>query len=121
MPTIELLLHEIPWDSPFHVSRDGVNIVVIRSKSGVSAFEDVCPHAFWPLSQGQVNDGVLECPGHGWEFHVETGRCLNAPAYCLTSVAVLVDGERICLEYESRTVPGGRQLAGAPQAACKGA
>lgn len=77
-----------------------MKLVILRTESQISAYEDVCPHAFWPLSEGIVRDGVLECPGHGWEFSVSTGHCLNAPAYCLTPVSLHVSGEQIHLEWE---------------------
>lgn len=100
MPNIELALAAIPMDQPLHVKGHGVRIVVIRSQRGIHAYEDVCPHAGWPLSNGEVNCGVLECPGHGWEFSVETGRCVNAPAYSLTPIPLRVDGDRLFLECE---------------------
>jgi nitrite reductase/ring-hydroxylating ferredoxin subunit len=57
------------------------------------AYRDVCPHAFWPLSDGTVHDTVLECPGHGWQFDAETGACITAPSYCLTPVQVTIVDE----------------------------
>jgi hypothetical protein len=47
-----------------------------------------------------LSNGVLECPGHGWEFDVVTGRCLNAPANCLTPVAVTVTGNTVQLQWK---------------------
>ena len=79
-----------------------MKLVAIRSAAGIFAYEDVCPHAFWPLSDGVAQNGVLECPGHGWEFSVENGRCLNAPAYCLTPVSVNVQGEMVLLQWEQK-------------------
>jgi UDP-MurNAc hydroxylase len=39
-----------------------------------------CPHLRADLSRfGTVKDGnVLHCKVHGWEFDLETGRCLNS-------------------------------------------
>jgi nitrite reductase/ring-hydroxylating ferredoxin subunit len=117
MQTIELRLQEIPLNAPFHVKHEGTDIVVIRSSEAVTAYLDVCPHASWPLSKGEVIDGVLECPGHGWEFQIETGRCLTAPAYCLTAVAVIVDGDCVRLEFEPAPPAAREQTAG--QKACR--
>jgi nitrite reductase/ring-hydroxylating ferredoxin subunit len=99
MPHIEIKLEEIPLDTPFRVEHPSTAIVVIRTEQGVRAFEDRCPHAFWPLSSGEIYDGVLECPGHGWEFDVTSGRCLNAPAYCLNPVSVTVAAETVQLHW----------------------
>jgi nitrite reductase/ring-hydroxylating ferredoxin subunit len=99
MPIIELSLQEIPSETLFRVKREGVAMVVFRSAGRVSAFADVCPHAAWPLSQGEVEEGVVECPGHGWKFSLATGQCLNAPAYCLTPVLTTIEGDRVRFEF----------------------
>ena len=46
---------------------------------GPSAFDDRCPHRGASLSMGRVQDGVLECPYHGWRFAAD-GRCAKVPA-----------------------------------------
>jgi nitrite reductase/ring-hydroxylating ferredoxin subunit len=102
MPHVEIALSEIPINTPFRVEHEGLKIVVVRTESQVAAFEDACPHAFWPLSDGIVRDGVLECPGHGWEFRVSTGRCVNAPSYCLVAISVETDGPIVRMKWDSK-------------------
>ena len=99
MPNAELSLAGLPADSLVHIEQNGANLLVVHSQGRVFAYQDRCPHAFWPLSQGTLAGTVLECPGHGWEFDIRTGRCLNAPAYCLSSVAVTVSGDTVALEW----------------------
>ena len=42
-------------------------------------FPDVCPHRLVPLSEGRINnDGLLECPYHGWSFAGD-GQCRSIP------------------------------------------
>ena len=100
MPHVDLPLTEIELNLPLRVEHAGMALVVVRTEAGVAAFEDSCPHACWPLSEGEVFDGVLECPGHGWEFHLPSGRCLNAPAYCLTPVSVTVAAGTVRMQWE---------------------
>jgi nitrite reductase/ring-hydroxylating ferredoxin subunit len=101
MPHAEISIAEVPLNVPTRLEHEGAKLVILRTESQIVAYVDVCPHAFWPLSQGTVRDGVLECPGHGWEFSVRTGLCLNAPTYCLTPVALRVQNETIRLQWES--------------------
>jgi phenylpropionate dioxygenase-like ring-hydroxylating dioxygenase large terminal subunit len=43
------------------------------------AFDDKCPHRLAPLSEGRIaEDGLLECPYHGWAFTGD-GRCDRIP------------------------------------------
>lgn len=99
MPHVDLAPADIPADKLIYVEHDGTKIVVMRSRERFYAFHNACPHAFWPLSEGSLQNGVLECAGHGWEFSVETGRCLNAPVYCLTPVSVTLLEGSVRLEW----------------------
>jgi nitrite reductase/ring-hydroxylating ferredoxin subunit len=97
MPHIDLAVEDLAIDTPMRFEHDGTTIVVIRTSQGIAAFADRCPHAHWPLSAGELVDGRLECPGHGWQFDPMTGNCLTSPAYQLTpyTVVVLHGGVRI--------------------------
>jgi nitrite reductase/ring-hydroxylating ferredoxin subunit len=100
MRHIDLIVADIPDSTPVRIEDGRNGIVVIRIGDHLSAFEDSCPHAQWRLSEGEIVDGVLECPGHAWEFCSDTGRCLNVPAYRLIRIdAVQADGTaRLFLE-----------------------
>ncbi len=38
-----------------------------------------CPHLKADLTRfGEIDDGVLTCTLHGWQFELETGRCLTS-------------------------------------------
>lgn len=39
-----------------------------------SALDNQCPHQKGPLGEGSIEDGVLRCPWHGWDFHPCTGK-----------------------------------------------
>jgi nitrite reductase/ring-hydroxylating ferredoxin subunit len=101
MPTADIPVKDLPLDTPISFEQAGTKIVVLRTNDGVYAFDDVCPHAFWPLSSGFYQNGVLECPGHAWEFDVRSGRCQTASAYCLTSVPVTVRDDIVHLAWET--------------------
>lgn len=60
------------------------------------AFEDQCPHRLAPLSQGRIaEDGLLECPYHGWTFQGD-GVCERIPQ-ALTGTAPQ-DSKRACVQ-----------------------
>jgi toluene monooxygenase system ferredoxin subunit len=102
MPHANHPIADLPENVPVKLEHEGMKLVLIRTETSVVAYEDVCPHAFWPLSDGTVQNGVLGCPGHGWEFSVANGRCLNAPAYCLTPVSVSVQGDTVLLSWDQK-------------------
>ena len=92
MPRIDVRLDEIPLGTLFRVECDGSPIVLIRTSGGVSAFFDRCPHAHWPLSEGKLQDGLLQCVGHGWQFDVRTGECLTVSEKISAYEVVIEDG-----------------------------
>ena len=57
----------------------GQGWALVRFGDDVAAFADACPHRRARLSAGQVSDGALQCPYHGWRFAAD-GRCVEIPA-----------------------------------------
>lgn len=55
-------------------------IAVFRVGDAVYAIGDRCSHAEASLSEGEVFDLGVECPRHGSEFDLRTGRPLSFPA-----------------------------------------
>lgn len=64
-------------DFPTGVEVLGQKIGLFLHQDQVHALEDVCPHAYALLSQGFVEDGVVECPLHAARFEINGGKCLN--------------------------------------------
>jgi len=57
----------------------GTPVALFRDGAGAAAaLVDRCPHRNFPLSDGRVSDGALECPYHGWRF-AASGDCLEVP------------------------------------------
>lgn len=46
----------------------GEEIVVFRTRDGVGALKDRCPHRGMRLSKGHVEQDRLFCPYHGWSY-----------------------------------------------------
>jgi len=55
-------------------------IALFRVDDSVYALGDRCSHAEASLAEGEVFDGIVECPRHGSEFDLETGRPHSLPA-----------------------------------------
>jgi len=73
-------LAELAPESALAVDIDGAEVAVVRSGDRVYAIADECSHASIPLSEGDVEDGTLECYLHGSRFDLATGRPLGLPA-----------------------------------------
>lgn len=54
-------------------------IAVFRLDDGIFAIADLCSHGAASLSEGIVENGVVECPFHSGTFDVRTGKPLTFP------------------------------------------
>ena len=55
-------------------------IAIARCAEGLFAFEDHCTHKGGPLSDGALVDCTVQCPWHGSQFDIRTGRVVAGPA-----------------------------------------
>lgn len=65
---------------PIHVDVAGFPLCLARSRGQVYALLDVCSHGQVALSDGDVEDGYIECWLHGSRFSLETGDPTGPPA-----------------------------------------
>ena len=55
------------------VEVDGVAIALFEAAGQVYAFADTCMHQDRSLVKGTLLHGRVICPGHQWQFDLETG------------------------------------------------
>jgi phenylpropionate dioxygenase-like ring-hydroxylating dioxygenase large terminal subunit len=66
--------------APMAVTLLGTRIVLWRAPGDdFVAAPDRCPHREAPLSEGELHEGCLVCPYHGWTYGDE-GRCVDVPS-----------------------------------------
>ncbi|ABE57494.1 MULTISPECIES: non-heme iron oxygenase ferredoxin subunit [Chromohalobacter] len=70
---------QVQEDFPFSAKVDDKEVGIYLLDGEYFALEDVCPHAYALLSQGFVEDGMVECPLHEAAFDIRTGKCLREP------------------------------------------
>ncbi len=58
----------------------GQRVVVGRCDEGIFAFADACTHKGGPLSDGALVGCTVQCPWHGSQFDLKTGRVVAGPA-----------------------------------------
>jgi len=100
-------LRDIPERSGLRVVVDdiGIGLYRVEEDEGVAvyAMEDACPHAGFPLSEGELAGCVISCHAHGWPFDVRTGFDPdNADGFPIPCFAVRVDGDQVFVDLEAR-------------------
>ncbi|MEO1657730.1 MAG: non-heme iron oxygenase ferredoxin subunit [Pseudomonadota bacterium] len=66
-------------DSVFGVIVGGKRIAIYSVDGAVYATDDMCSHGQASLSEGWLEDGLIECPLHQGLFDVRTGEPKGAP------------------------------------------
>lgn len=73
------------WDGEMESFDVGETEVLILKVSGeIRAYDGICPHQSFSLVEGQLEEGVLTCRAHGWEFDALTGTSINPRGNALT-------------------------------------
>ena len=67
-------------ETPLAVEVAGIAVCVVRVAGEFFAVHDECTHEAVPLSEGDVEDGAIECWRHGSRFDLRSGTVLNPPA-----------------------------------------
>lgn len=74
---------------------NGEKLLFYRHGSTVACFQNACAHLGFPLHDGEVREGIIACPHHGFRYDLMTGECLTAPEVQLQPHAVRIIGNRV--------------------------
>ncbi len=75
-------------------------VLLYRKGEIVSCVDNVCAHLGMPLEMGEISDGIITCPYHGFQYLLETGECMTVPEVQLKVHAVRVIGDKIEVRLE---------------------
>jgi 3-phenylpropionate/trans-cinnamate dioxygenase ferredoxin subunit len=94
-------LTDLPEEGAIRVDLDGTAVCIARSGGSVYAISDICSHADVSLSEGEVEDGHIECWLHGSNFDLRTGKPIALPATKpVATYPVTVEGDDVFVKLE---------------------
>lgn len=88
-------LDEVPAGGAHRVALPGRPALAVFNLEGhIHVTDDTCTHGDASLCDGEIDDGVVECPYHQGAFDIATGQAVGAP--CTVALRVypveVVDG-----------------------------
>lgn len=86
------------------VELDGLAIALFEAAGQVYAFADSCIHQDRSLAKGTLLHGKLICPGHQWQFDLETGY-EESQDRCQPTYPVRVDDGTVYVNPTARMSP----------------
>lgn len=88
---------ELPEGSSKEVEHQGRVVALFNQGGKIFAMDGICPHAGGPLSEGTIEDGVVTCPWHGWQFRLANGQNVYNSRCVQACYEVRVEGGEILL------------------------
>ncbi len=93
-------IHEISEGQGIVRDVGGKRIALFRYRDQIFALDETCPHRGGPLHEGRVDEGVVACPWHLWQFDLRTGVSPVNPLSRVSTYAVRVEGEEVYVDVE---------------------
>lgn len=78
----------------------GRKLLLVKLDGQVFAYEDRCAHLGVALSQGRLEDGVITCGAHHYQYCGRTGSGINPRAVQLRGFPVAVEEGWVAVEIE---------------------
>ena len=80
-------------------------IALFNLQGDFVAIDDACPHMRADLSCGELEGRTVTCTWHGWQFDLDTGKCINVEWAKVRRYPVRLEGEDVHLTVESDPEP----------------
>ncbi|MEO3706347.1 NifU family protein [Trichormus azollae] len=93
-------VNDIPEDHVLPVKLENQNIILYRQGNNISCYRNACYHLGVPLDNGKVENGIVTCVSHQFQYDLKTAECLTVPDISLQSYEVRVKGDNIYVKVE---------------------
>ena len=77
------------------VAVNGRHVAIFRLGDDLHAIDNLCLHRAGPLCEGQIVNGIVTCPWHGWSYEIKTGRLVQDPRVGVSCHEVRVNGTEV--------------------------
>ncbi len=91
-------LSEVPEGTAKTVDVRGTPVALYNVGGTLYATTNTCPHRGGPLGEGDLDETIVTCPWHGFQYDVTTGACLSNTALSIGCYKVRVQGQDVLVE-----------------------
>jgi nitrite reductase/ring-hydroxylating ferredoxin subunit len=74
---------------------NGLDLLLLQHEGKRYLLENICPHAAYPMHEGQIIGTDIRCPMHGYLFDLQSGTCTlytEGPCRGLQAYAIINQG-----------------------------
>ncbi|MDZ8105658.1 MAG: NifU family protein [Nostoc sp. DedQUE12a] len=94
-------IEQVPEFGVLAVKLAGTSLILYRQGVTFKCYRNACAHLGNPLEEGKVENSIITCPSHGFEYSLETGKCLTAPDISLQSYPVHIKGDKVFVKLQN--------------------
>ena len=89
---------EIPENRAKIVKVDNEEIAIFKYDGKISALRNECKHQLGPLGEGEIIDGCVTCPWHGYQYRPEDGQSPPPFTEKVSTYKVIIHGGLVCVD-----------------------
>ena len=89
---------DVPLGAVHEIQVAGKAVALANVDGKFFAISNTCLHRGGPLGEGALQDKIVTCPWHGWEYDVTTGKLLQNPSMGVACFATEVRGEEVFVD-----------------------
>jgi toluene monooxygenase system ferredoxin subunit len=92
------------WEGEMEsVDVGGRDVLIVHAEGGeVRAYDPMCPHQEFPLIDGELENCVITCSAHLWQFNAISGMGINPEGASLTSYPVKIEDNVIFVSLPNK-------------------
>jgi nitrite reductase/ring-hydroxylating ferredoxin subunit/Fe-S cluster biogenesis protein NfuA len=87
--------NDIPKNHVLAAKVANYNVILHRQGDNISCYHNACSHLGFPLDKGKIENGIITCSSHHFQYDLKTGECLTVPDVYLQSYEVRVKGDKV--------------------------
>ena len=80
------------------------SLILYRHGENVNCYLNACPHLATPLDRGKLDNHILTCPSHGFQYNLQTGDCLTVADVPLQSYPVQIKNDKVFVKLPKYSV-----------------
>jgi len=71
-----------------------IGVAVFNKDGKFHAINNKCPHEGGSLGEGFLDEKIITCPLHAWQFDIGTGKCQNSDC-CIEVYKVKLENNKV--------------------------
>lgn len=78
----------------------GHSLILYRQGVNITCYRNACTHLASPLDTGKIENSIITCPAHGFQYNLQTGECLTAADVPLQPYLVQIKGDKVFVQIK---------------------